>query len=509
MRVRNSLRNISAAMAQYIITILINFVARAVFIKTLGAEYLGLNSLLTSIISMLSIAELGIASAIVFTMYKPIAENDKETIKSLMKFYRNCYRIIGCIVLILGICFIPFLNLIIESNSFSESIYIIYILFLLDTLFSYLFSYKRSILYAHQKNYMINLIGLIYTLCLNAVQIFILLLTGNYILYLLIKVVFRLIENSIINIIANRKYPYLKEKNVKKLDKSILSEIFKKVKGLFFHKIGTFIVLGTDNLIISKYLGLTTLGLFTNYTLIVNTLTTLFNQIIVGTTASLGNLLTEGNTEKSFNIYKKLSLFNFWIFSFATISIYCIIDPFITIWIGSEYLLSKSVLLVICLNFYIQGMRNVFNLFRAAAGIYYEDRYIPLIESIINLVVSIILVNFLGLKGVILGTIISSSILFAYSYPKFVYKPLFGKTIYSYIKEQIYYLGVMLIAFTCTVIVSNIFTNHNSFYNLILNIVICIFLPNFLFFVFLKKKPEFIYFKNLFLTLLGVKGKDR
>lgn len=506
MRVLNSLKNMSAAMLQYIIVILISFVARSIFIKTLGSEYLGLIGLFTNIISMLGVADLGVASAIVFSMYKPIAEKDKETIKSLMKFYKNCYRIIACIVLVLGLCIMPFLHRFIESNSIHENIYIIYILFVFESVISYLLAYKRSIFYADQKNYIVNLMDLLYTILMNVVQILVLLLTGNYILYLLIRIVFLSIEGSIINLIANRKYPYLKDKNVKKLERRIVRDIIQKVKGLLFHKIGGFIVLGTDSIIISKFLGLTTLGFYSNYGMIVNTISGLFSKILIGTTASIGNLLTENSPNKSFDIYKKLNLLNFWLFSFATISIYCIIEPFITIWIGSDYLLPKSILLFICFNFYFQGMRSVINLFKEAAGIFYEDRYVPIIESLINLIASIILVNIMGLAGVLLGTIISSMILYLYSYPKYVYKPLFKKTIYIYIKEQVYYLGIMILAFACTIGVTKLFMSNDNLLNLIINVIICIFVPNIFFYLIFNRTKEFEYFKILFLKLVRHKS---
>lgn len=502
MRSLNSLKNMLAAMTQYLVTVLIGFVARAIFIKTLGADYLGLNSLFTSIISMLSVAELGIASAIVFNLYKPIAEKDKETVKSLMRFYQICYRLIACIVLILGVSTVPFLKYFIESDTINDNIYIIYSLFLCEAIFSYLLSYKRSILYANQKNYIINIADLIYTISVNVAQIAILLLTSNYILFLLIKIIFRVIENVFINLFADRKYSYLKDKNVKKLDKRIISDIFQKIRGLVFHKIGGFIVLGTDSIIISRFLGLATLGLYTNYSMIINTVSVLFTQLLTGTTAGIGNLLTENNPDNSYKVYRKLSLLNFWLFGLASISIYFVIEPFILIWLGSGYLLSNSVLLVICLNFYFQGMRKVINLFKEASGIFFEDRYIPLIESLVNLVASILLVKVLGLAGVFVGTMISTIILFIYSYPKYVYEPLFKKSKYVFFKEQIYYMGILIIAFICTHGFAKIITINNILLNLGLNLIAVLLIPNILFFLFFYKTEEFKYFKNFFVSLI-------
>lgn len=502
MRVLNSLRNTTAGMLQMIITMLIGFVARAIFIQTLGIEYQGLNSLFTSIISMLSIAELGLGTAIIYSMYRYIAESDTEMIKSLMRFYKICYRVIAGIVFIVGICILPFIHLFAEYDTIHESIYLIYLLFLSDAVFSYLFSYKRSILYAQQKNYIVNLMDLAYTIALNTVQIVILLATENFILFLLVKVVFRLVENGIINLIANRKYPYITDKNAKKLDDSILKGITLQIKGLIFHKLGSVVVFGIDSMIITRFLGLVTMGMYSNYTMIVNAVSSVFSQVVRGAVASVGNLLTEKNPDKSFDIYKKLSFMSFWIYAFAAISIYMMMEPFITLWIGGEFLLSRYILLFVCLNFYLQGMRNPISMFKDAAGIFYEDRYVPVIEALTNFLLSLLLVNMFGIVGILLGTIVSTMILFVYSFPKYVYVPLFKKKASIYLKEQIYYLMLLGVAFACTVGVARLFASNNEWGNFIVNLIISLTVPNILFCIIFNRKDEFKYFKELFFRLV-------
>ena len=219
MRLINSIKNVGAAMISYILAMLIGIVAQSILVRYLGIEYNGLNGLFSNIVSMLSIAELGIGSAVVYHLYKPIADNNTEKIKSLMGFYKKAYRLIAIVIGAIGICIIPFLNIIVGETTINRrEIYIIFSLFLFDTVCSYLLTYKRSILYADQKNYIINLVHILYTVFLNAIQICIVIMMRNFILYLIVKVIFRVLENVIITIYTNKKYPYILEKNVEKLD---------------------------------------------------------------------------------------------------------------------------------------------------------------------------------------------------------------------------------------------------------------------------------------------------
>ena len=410
MRIKNSMRNMITSISSNIVTIIIGLLAQAIFIKIMGIEYLGLNGLFTNIISMLGIVELGIGSAIIYNLYKPIAINDVETIKSLMNFYKKSYNIIGIVVLTIGLIIIPFLPLIIEDVTVKINVPLIYILFLLDIVFSYFLSYKRSILYASQKNYLINLIHIGYTILLNIGQLLMLFYTKNYYLYLIVKIIVRIIENLIITYIVNKEYSYLKE-DAKKLDPTIEKDIIKKVKALFFHKIGGFVVLGTDNIIISKFLGLVSVGLYSNYYMIINAVQTLFSQALVALTPSVGNLLVKENKNKTFEVFKKIRFMNFWIATFTSVCILNMMQQFITIWIGEEYLLDDIVLIVLVFNLFQKLMRSTYQTFKEAAGIYYEDRFVPLLESLINIIVSIIGVKLIGLAGVFIGTIISGFVL--------------------------------------------------------------------------------------------------
>ena len=505
-RKQNSIRNAIISTFSNILTLLIGFVAQAIFIKTLGPDYLGLNGLFSNIVSALAIVELGIGPAIVYNLYKPLSENNKEEIKSLLNFYKKAYNIIALIIFVLGIILMPMLPLFVNTK-LNINIYIVFLLFLLDVISSYLLSYKRSIIQADQKNYIINLVHIGYIVILNIIQILILLINKNYFLYLIVRVIMRFLENVVITIIANKKYIYLKEKDLKPLSKNILEDIKQKVKGLIFHKLGGIVVLSTDNIIISKFLGTVVVGFYSNYYMIINALTLLFSQIFTSITASVGNLLVKESKEKSYSVFKVIMFINFWIYGFASICIYILIEPFITIWVGSQFILDKFVLIILVLNFYISGMKASIGIYKDAAGIFWEDRYIPIIESIINIVFSIILVKIYGLAGVFLGTFISSLVVVLYSLPHYVFEKVFDKKAIIYFKQYFKYFIVTLITLVLITLITNFINIESIFIKLILDAIICFIVINLNFFILFKNTEEFKYIYNMIKDILKVKVK--
>jgi len=499
MRSENSIKSVITAVLSNILVILIGFVAQSVFIKTLGNEYLGLNGLFNNILSILAIVELGFGSAIVVNLYKPVAKDDKESIKSLLSFYKKVYITIAIIITIIGIAILPFLKHIVGKTSINENIQFIFLLYVIDIVMSYLIAYKRSILYANQKIYIINIVHILYIVLMNILQIIYLLIYSNITGYLIIKIICRIIENIITTLIANHMYPYIKDKNVKPINKRLKQSIIMRVKGLFFHKIGTFAVLGSDNIIISMTpsLGIIAVGLYSNYNMIITALKSLFGQVFSSLTASIGNLLIENDRKKAYDVYKTTLMINSWIFAFAAISLYFISEPFINIWLGNEYVLSDAVVLILSINLYISGMRKTYETFKEAAGVFFEDRYVPIIESIVNIVVSIVLANTIGLAGVFIGTIASNMVLFLFSFPKFVYKKILKADIKNYIKENVQYTLIFAIAFLATYLCINIFNIENNFIKIAVNAIICLIIPNSIYFILKFKSNEFKYLNIL------------
>lgn len=496
MRTSNSIKNVIVAFISNAITIIASFIAQMFFAKYLGKEYLGLNGLFTNIVSMLSIVELGIGTSLVYHLYKPLAEKDYEQIKSLMHFYKKSYALISIIIFILGIIMLPFLKLLVETT-LPINVYIVFMLFVVESSCSYLLSYKRSILYANQENYIINIIKIVYVLCLNTAQIIFLAITKNYIIYLVMKILFRLLENLLITMYANKKHPYIKDKDVRKIDKNLRNDILKKVKGLFLHKIGGYIVLGTDNIIISKFINLVSVGIYSNYTLIINGIKSLFSQVFNSITSSVGNLLIEKKYEKSLTIYKNIQFINFWLACFCSISFFIISKSFISIWLGADFVFNDKIVFVLMIQLYLDIYGYTIGAFKNGGGLFYEDRWVSIIQSIVNIIFSIILVLKLGIIGVIIGTILSYMVLYLYSYPTIIYKKLFNKSYFDYLKDflsnLILFLLIYFITLTCFNYLS--FTN-NIFITLGIAILISLFIPNIIIFIIFRKTEQFKYFSN-------------
>ncbi len=496
MRKKKSFFNMVGSLGSYAISLIFTFITQRCLIHILGIEYSGVNGLFNNILAILSIAELGIGSTIIFRLYKPIAEDNKEEIKSWMNFYKICYRFVALFITIIGLIIIPLIPMLINSPAIKESIITLYLISLLDVVISYCMTYKRSLLYANQKNYIINIVHIGYTILMNLTQIILIYLFKSYILYLIIKVIYRLIENIIINLYVNKNYPYINEP-AKDINKEEKKDVFERIKAIFLQKISFAINKGIDGIIISYFLGIATVGYYTNYNLIVITISNIIYQTISSLTASVGNLLTENNINKNYDIYKKINLLNSFLTGMSIIIFICIATPFITIWIGNKYLFSNYILIAFALYLYTDSIRRSITLYKEAAGICKEDKYMYIIMTIINLTASIILCKITGVIGVILGTSISYLFLMIYSYPKYIYKPLFKKGFKNYYKDNLTYLVFIIIASIISFTICNQITLNNSYLQLIFNGIVSIIIGSIIFIMIFRKKEEFQYYIKL------------
>ncbi len=498
-RTSNSIKNSLTSMGVYMINIIIGFVTQSIFIRNLGAEYNGIKGLFMNILSMLSVAELGFGSAIVYNLYKPVAEKNVEEVRTLVKFYRNVYHIVAGVIFVIGLILLPFIPNVVGEVTIPEDVRLLFFLYLISTVASYLITYKRSILYADQKSYITSGISSVFLVLSNVVQILIIIFTKNFVIYLVAQIAFAIVENIVTNLVIDRKYEYIRNlENVKPVSQQVKRDIITKVKGLLFHKIGEFIVLGTDNIIISMTpgLGVIMVGMYANYNMIIMRVKNLFSSVFASLTASVGNLLVEKNKEKSRKIYQSMLLINSWLFCFAAISIYCMIEPFVRIWIGDGYLLSQFVLIVLMVNLYIGGLRFTNNTFKNAAGIFYEDRFIPIVESITNLVVSLILAKIFGLAGIFLGTITSTMILFLYSFPKYIYRLVLEGSYGEYFKLYAKHGLITIVICVITAYISSLINTSNNWLQLFFNGIVCVVVPNVLYFLFAMRMAEFDFYKE-------------
>lgn len=481
MRTAYSIKNSITLFINNIITFIILFISQSIFIKILGIEYNGINGLFNNVLIILNLFELGVGSSITYNLYRYIKDNDIERIKSIMFFYKKSYNYISILIFMIGLLIIPFLKYIVKEVTIDINIYMVYILYLISTVSTYLISYKRNLLYANQRNYIINIINIIYVIVLNILQILIIFLTKNYYLYLVVKIICIIIENIVISIKVNKDYPYMLEKNIKILDKDIKDNIINRVKALIIHKTSGAVTNGTDNIIISIFLGITTVGLYTNYYYIINSIKKLFSNIILSTGASIGNLLVENNKEKNYQTFKKIRFLNYWIAVFTSTCLLLLIEPFITIWIGKQYLLNRIVLISLIINYFQTMMRSTYSIFKDAAGIWIEDKYVPIIQLFINLISSVILLKLIGLSGVFIGTILSSLVLWFYSYPKFVFKKLFDRSIYNYIVDLITHIFIFVFIISISYLI-NLFSS-----NIFISFIISMIVPNIILYIIYRK----------------------
>lgn len=493
-RTENSIINSAMSIVTQVLTVVLNFAVKTVFIKMLSDEYLGVNGLFTNIITMLSLADLGIGIAIPYSLYKPLAKKDEHKINVLMNFYKKVYTIIGIAVLLIGLSLTPFLGLIIKDIPKNvPHLSLIYILFVIHSASSYFFVYKKFLIDSDQKGYITSRIIFTFSTLLSIIQIILLVTTKNYILFLLSSIILVIIQNIYISSKANKLYPFIKNKTDEKLEKEDMEGIKKNVSSLFIYKVGTVIMNGTDNIIISKFIGLIIVGFYSNYVLIINSITTVLNQIFNAITSSIGNLVVTTNKKRSKEVYDNLNFANFWLYALFGVCIIVLINPFINIWIGKKYVMGFSIVFLLVLNFYVLGMQSVTNSFRNAYGLFWIAKYRPIIMVIINIVISVVLVQFIGIEGVLIGTLVSRLVTTAWLDPYIVHKYGFEISPKSYYIDYLKYL-VIFIAIS---IILNYFVSMiaiNNIFILILIAILVVISVNVILVLLFFKTSEFNYF---------------
>lgn len=493
-RTENSIINSAMSIVTQVLTVVLNFAVKTVFIKMLNDEYLGVNGLFTNIITMLSLADLGIGIAIPYSLYKPLAKKDEHKINVLMNFYKKVYTIIGIAVLLIGLSLTPFLGLIIKDIPKNvPHLSLIYILFVIHSASSYFFVYKKFLIDSDQKGYITSRIIFTFSTLLSIIQIILLITTKNYILFLLSSIILVIIQNIYISSKANKLYPFIKNKTDEKLEKEDMEGIKKNVSSLFIYKVGTVIMNGTDNIIISKFIGLIIVGFYSNYVLIINSITTVLNQIFNAITSSIGNLVVTTNKKRSKEVYDNLNFANFWLYALFGVCIIVLINPFINIWIGKKYVMGFSIVFLLVLNFYVLGMQSVTNSFRNAYGLFWIAKYRPIIMVIINIVISVVLVQFIGIEGVLIGTLISRLVTTAWLDPYIVHKYGFEISPKSYYIDYLKYLVIFIAIST----ILNYFVSMvaiNNIFILILIAILVVIIVNVILVLLFFKTSEFNYF---------------
>lgn len=470
----NAYRNTTFGFILKIFQLLIPFVVRTVIIKVLGMEYAGLNSLFTSVLQVLNIAELGVSTAMVFSMYKPIAEKDTEKISALMNLYKIYYRIIGTVILCAGAILTPFLPYLISGDVPADiNLYIIYWINLLATVFSYwLFAYKNSLFIAHQRNDVISKITFITDFIKYSLQILLLFLLKNYYVYLIVLVVMQIVNNIVIAIAANKKYPEYLAKG--KLDREERKKINSSIKDLFYSKIGMVVTNSVDSIVISIFLGLIPLAIYQNYYYILNALLAFFTIFFSAFRSGIGNNLITQSLEKNYNDFKFITYISCAALAFCTPCLLTMYQPFIELWVGADNMLDEWCVLLFGLYFLVDVTYQIIATYKDAAGMWHKDRFRPLIAAIFNLSVNILLVHFIGIYGIQISTIAAFALInIPWTYVR-LFKDVFNK---EQAKDYLFYLLYKLLVIIIVTVVCCVATYFlpisNLWVKLVVNLGIC------------------------------------
>lgn len=503
MRSENSIKNFLVGIGGQFITLILGFVSRSLFLMLLSIEYLGVSGLFSSILTMLSFAELGVGTAIIYSLYKPLADNNEEEILALMNFFKKVYRIIGIVVLAAGTAFLPFLDFFIKDRKGIEHLELIYMLFVIQTATSYFFTYNRSLITADQKAYKLVKIDYLYKILHVLIPIIALGITRNYIVYLSLQIIITFLWNMIVYYKAERLYPVLRSSVKPKLSIEVKRGIYKNTLALLIYKIAIVVTGGTDNLLISYFFNIAAVGLCSNYTLIIQSVTSLVSQGISSVTASIGNLSSTESNEKKLSIFNVIFFINFWIYGFAAIGMYFCSSPLVSLVFGKQYVIEQHILSPMVLSFFILGMQGATSIFRDAQGLFWYGKLRPLAQTIINLAASIGLALLTkDISSIFWGTVISRLATSFWYDPIVVFKYGFKKSTAGYFKRYAIYTLILAAVFVLCVFVIRAVNVSGLILNLAIRVILCTVIVNGVFLAVFSKTYEFNYLRTVFKNII-------
>ena len=444
--------NIASNVGIRLLTLILSFASRTVFIYTLGAEYLGLNGLFTNILSFLALSELGIGTAISFLLYKPLAVNDIERIKTVMAFYKKCYWVIGSVITLLGVAIMPFLKYLVNLNQpIPENLYLVFFLFVLQSSVTYFFvAYKQTLIEANQKKYRLTKYEIVFAVLNCVVDIIILLTLRNFIAYLVAKLILVVVKNLVFARKIDQLYPYLKEPVTTALTRLEVKNVFRDVYSVAVFRLGSVLFNSVTNIVTSAVVGTIVVGYYSNYTMIVTQVEVVFMMIVSAVSASVGNVVAVESRERQYEIYKKLNLLSFFIYGIASVCLFQLLNSFVNIWLGNvgkEYVLNQFVVVLIVANMYLNCSCQMLERFRIASGHFKIGRDLQVIGGGVNVFLSVILAKIWGFEGVLISPFICKFFITVTPFVLRVGKSVFGRTYSQMLCE--YLSQLMIISCIC------------------------------------------------------------
>lgn len=504
MRTDNAIKNVKYTVVIYGILNFLKFFSRIVFVKTLTIDYLGINGLLSNVIAVLSISELGIGTAIAYSLYEPLAIRDMGKIKALLDLLKKAYRYIGSTILILGLAIVPFLDFWIKNNTISDLKYF-YIFFLLTDVIGYFFSYKWVLLIADQKQYVYNRYYCIFRTMLIFLQMLFLAMTHSYWSFVILMFLVRTIENYWISKKTDELYPFLSQKETCRIDVKDKLRIVKNTKALIINKFANVINNASVNIIASKVIGLTVVGIYSNYYLILSAIDSFTGQLFRSIAASIGNLLVVDEQENKIKVFNIIFFVVGWqaLVVFTCFSV--VVNDFIYLWVGKQFVMSENIVWLIAVLFYMMHMQNAVRIFKETAGLYWEERYRPIVEVSINVGLSICLAQSYGMAGIIIGNIVSKICTSFWIEPYILFNNSINLKIEEYFIGYFKYVAVTIYTvFFSKWIYESLFQEINLM-NLILGVILCLVISNAVWILLFRKREEMAYLRNVARDKFGMK----
>lgn len=506
-RFNNSARNATFSLVSQILTIILNIVGRRVFVQVLDAKYLGVSTAFTSILSVLGLAELGVGTAIIYSLYKPIAEHNETKIKSLMRLYKNVYWSVGFFILIVGSALTPILNFFVHEMPDIPHIQIIYLLLVLQTASAYFFSYKTNFLAATQQSYITQQYQMIISICQLVLQISALIITKNYYSYLILGILLPFIRNILISRRVDIMYPFLQE-NAQKMTSEEMAPIKKNVAALFLYKISNTLSTTIDTILISKLLGVVEVAIYSNYHFIINYSDMLFINVLGAVTPSIGNFMTTNDEERKRKFFSTLQMLYYWVATYLAVGLIVLFNPLICIWLGTDYLFPESIVIALVISITLTNFQRPCSLMRDANGLFWYGKLRPLAMAIINLVVSIMLINEIGTIGVVIGTCISKVVTFVWYDPYIVFKYTLKKGLKNYyIKYLLHWVILAFLSALCLMLFRLL--HMHGIISFVIGFVGITVIVNGFFLIINYKTEEFQYLKELSQGLLSKLNRRR
>ena len=490
-RTKNAARNIVFDGMLKLLNIIIPFFLRSIMLNYLGVEYLGLSGLFRSILSFLNLAELGVGSAMVFSMYKPIAEDDTPSICALLKLYRTFYRAIGLFIAVVGLALTPFLRSLISGDIPADmNLYILYFMNLGSTVLTYwLFAYKRSLLDAHQRTDVISKVSLITQFVEYALKLPALIIFRNYYMFLGVQLGAQVVINLLTAVRVNKMYPQYTPQG--HLPREKVMDIVRRVRDLFTSKFSAVVFNFADTLVISAFMGLTALAIYQNYFFVITALRTFIDVIIVACIAGVGNSLVTESEEKNYNDFSRITMLFGWIMGVGSAMLLCLYQPFMHIWMGEENMLTFNYVICFVIYFYTMGMNKIINMFKDAAGIWHRDRFRPLTAALVNLGLNLATVKWLGLYGVLLSSVVSIvGVQIPWLFHNLFQEVFPRKYLWPYVRFFCGLVGVALASCAASWLLCSLL-RLGVWPSLIVNACVSFLVPNLFFFALFGKKPLF------------------